>query len=123
MADPNLLNITTVKGKSTGTTPSNTSATVLLANGASSGKSLKINMIVASSSASATVTATVAHNTAAAGSGTSTPLITAGEIPAAASLIVSDKQTSFYLEEDTSIVVTSGSADDVSFLVSYEEIS
>lgn len=123
MADPNLLSITTVKGKSVGITPSNTNATVLLANAASSGKSLKINMIIASSSTSGTVTATVAYNTAAAGSGTSTPLITAGEIPASASLIVADKQTSFYLEEDTSIVVTSGSANDVSFFVSYEEIS
>lgn len=123
MAAPNLLSITTVTGKSVGSTPSDTSATVLLANAASSGKVLKVNAIVASGNSSATNSATVAYNTASNGSGTSTPIITQGEIPAKASLIVVDKQTSFYLEENTSIVGTSGAASQVNFFVSYEEIS
>jgi len=123
MADPNLLSITTVQGKSVGSTPSNTSSSVILANSSGSGKSLKINTIMASSSDSETVTSTVAHNDAAAGNGTSTPIISDGEIPPAASLIIVDKQTSFYLEEDSSLVVTSGTANSVSFFVSYEEIS
>jgi hypothetical protein len=37
--------------------------------------------------------------------------------------VVSDKTTSFYLEENTSITVSSGTSNGISFLVSYEDIA
>lgn len=124
MANPNIVNVTDIRGKTAYVTPSTTSATVLLANAAGSGKVYKVNMIVAANvDGGNAVDASCSINTAAAGSGTSYPIISTVSIPADASLIVSDKSTAFYLEEDKSIVVTSGIANDIVFTVSYEEIS
>jgi hypothetical protein len=44
-------------------------------------------------------------------------------VPADASLIVTDKTTSFYLQEGTCISITSGTASKLVFTVSYELIS
>jgi len=124
MAAPNIVAVTTIYGKTAYATPGDTNPAVLLANAASSGKVFKINRIVAANvDGSSAADCTVAINTAAAGSGTSYPIVSTVAVPADASLIVTDKTTAFYLEEDKSIVVTSGSADDLAFTVSYEEIS
>lgn len=124
MAAPNIVNVTTITAKTAYITPSNTTANVLLANAASSGKVFKINMIQAANvDGTSAYDATVAINSAAAGSGTSYPLISTVTVPADASLIVVDKSTSFYLEEDKSILVTSSTASKITYIVSYEEIS
>ena len=124
MANPNIVNVSDIRGKTTYLTPADTNAAVLLANAASSGKVLKINSLVAANvDGASAVAVTVAINTAAAGSGTGYPIASTVDVPADASLIVVDKTNGFYLEEDKSIVVTSGSADDITFMVSYEEIS
>lgn len=124
MAAPNIVDVTTIYGKTTYLTPSDTSANVLLANSASSGLVLKINQIVASNvDGTNAVDVTVAINTAAAGSGTSYPIVSTVSVPADATLIVTDKTTAIYLEEDKSILVTSGTASKISYTISYEEIS
>lgn len=123
MAAPNIVGVTSIYGKTAGLTPSNTTANVLLANPASSGKVFKINVIMAANiDGTSPVDTTVAWNTAATGSGTSYPLISTASVPADASLIVIDKSTAIYLEEDESIVVTSGTASKITYTVSYEEI-
>lgn len=124
MAAPNIVAVATITAKTTYATPANTTANVLLANAASSGKVFKVNMIMAANvDGTNAYDTTVAVNTAAAGSGTSYPLASTVSIPADASLIVSDKSTSFYLEEDKSVVVTSSTASKIAYVVSYEEIS
>lgn len=124
MAAPNVVNVTTITAKTTYLTPANTTANVLLANAAASGKVFKVNMIMAANvDGTNAVDTTVAINSAAAGSGTSYALASTIAVPADASLIVSDKSTAFYLEEDKSIVVTSGTASKITYTVSYEEIS
>ena len=124
MANPNIVNVTSILGKTAYLTPSDTSANVLLANAASSGNVLKINQIVAANvDGTNAVDCTVAVNTAAAGSGTSYPIVSTVSIPADATLIVADKTTAIYLEEDKSILVTSGTANDIAFTISYEIIS
>jgi hypothetical protein len=124
MANPNIVSTTDIRGKTTYLTPANTSAAVLLANSASSGKVFKINSLVASNVDGTNARdVTVAINTAAAGSGTGYPIVSTVSVPADASLVVIDKDNAIYLEEDKSIVVTSGSADDITFTISYEEIS
>ena len=124
MAAPNIVNVTSIYGKTASLTPSNTTANVLLANAAGSGKVLKIDVINAANvNGSAAVDVTVAINSNAAGSGTSSALASTVSVPADASLIVTYKSTSFYLEEDRSIVVTSGTASGITYVVSYEEIS
>jgi len=124
MAAPNIVSVATITGKTAYATPANTTANVLLANSASSNKVFKINMItVANVDGTNNYDATVAVNTAAAGSGTSYPLASTITVPADSTLIVVDKSTAFYLEEDKSIVVTSSTASKLSYVVSYEEIS
>ena len=124
MAAPNIINVTTILGKTTYLTPADTNAAVLLANSASSGKVFKINSLVASNvDGTDPRDVTVAINTAADGSGTGYPIVSTVSVPADASLVVIDKDNAIYLEEDKSIVVTSGGADDIAFTISYEEIS
>lgn len=124
MAAPNIVNVATITAKTGNLTPANTTANVLLANAASSGKALKVNMIVAANvDGSAAFNTTVSLNSAADGSGTSFPIASTISVPPNASLIVSDKSTSFYLEENKSIVVTSSTASKIAYTVSYEELS
>lgn len=124
MAAPNIVNVTTIYGKTAYLTPANTTANVLLANAASSGKVFKINQIVAANvDGTNAVDVTVSINSAAAGSGTNYQIASTVSVPADASLIVVDKTTGFYLEEDKSIVVVSGTASKIVFTVSYEEIN
>ncbi len=127
MAAPNIVNVTTITGKTAYATPSNTTENVLLANPASSGKVFKINQIVAANvDGTNAVDTTVAYNTADGGTsdgGTSYAIASTISVPADASLIVADKTTAIYLEEDRSIVVTSGTASKIAYTISYEEIS
>lgn len=124
MAAPNIVNVTTITGKTTYLTPANTTTNVLLANSSASGKVFKINMISAANiDGASNFDATVAINTTAAGNGTSYALANTVTVPADSTLIVTDKSLSFYLEEDKSILVTSSTASKLTFIVSYEEIS
>ena len=124
MANPNIVAVTSILGNTTYLTPSNTSANVLLSNAASSGDVLKINQIVcANVDGSSAANCTVTVNSAAAGGGTAYPIVSTVSVPADASLIVVDKTTAIYLMENQSIVVTSGTASDLTFTISYEAIS
>ena len=131
MAAPNIVNVTTIYGKSTYYTPSGTTAVVLLTNASGSGKVLKVNQIVAANvNGSAAVNATVSLYTngavaqgSAPSGGTAYPIVSTVSVPANASLICADKTTAIYLEEDKCISVTAGTASGITFSISYEEIS
>lgn len=131
MANPNIVNVTSILGKSTYYTPSGTTAVVLLANAAASGTVMKINQIVAAnvngSSAVNTTVSVYSNGAVAQGSapsgGTAYPITSTISVPANASLIVADKTTSIYLEEGNSISVTSGTASGITYTISYEIIS
>jgi len=124
MANPNIVNVTTINGVTTYNTPGTTAATVLLSNAAASGLVFKINQIVcANVNGSSAVNATVAINSLAAGAGTSYPVISTVSVPANASLIAVDKTTAIYLMENSSIVVTSGTSSGITYTISYESIA
>ena len=124
MANPNIVNVTTITGNTTYRTPGNTTANTLLSNAASSGLVYKINQIVcANVNGSSAVNATVAINSAAAGAGTNYPIISTISVPASASVIAVDKTTAVYLMENSSIVVTSGTASGITYTISYESIA
>jgi hypothetical protein len=124
MANPNIINVTTLTGNTTYLTPANTTANTLLSNAASSGLVFKINQIVcANVNGSSAVNATVAINSAAAGAGTNYPIISTISVPASASVIAVDKTTAVYLMENSSIVVTSGTSSGITYTISYESIA
>ena len=130
MANPNIVAVTTITGNTTYLTPSGTSAVVLLPNAASSNKVFKINQIVVAnttaSAANTTVslytTGAVAQGSAPSG-GTAFPIVSTVSVPANASLIAVDKTTAIYLQEGTSITVTSGTGSALTYSISYEDIS
>ena len=130
MANPNIVNVTTITGNTTYLTPSGTSAVVLLPNAAASGKVFKINQIVAANTTASAANATVsvytngavAQGSAPAG-GTAYPVVSAISVPANASLICVDKTTAIYLQEGTSISVTSGTGSALTFSISYDDLS
>lgn len=131
MAAPNIASLTTITGKTTYLTPSGTSAVVLLQNAASSNTVLKINQIVAANvngtnavdtTVSIYTNGGVAQGSAPSG-GTAFPIASTISVPADASLIVADKTTQIYLEENTSIIVTSGTASGITYSISYEIMS
>ena len=124
MANPNIVNVTSILGTTTYLTPANTTANTLLSNAASSGLVYKINQIVcANVNGSSAVNATVAINNAAAGAGTNYPVISTVSVPASASVIAVDKTTAIYLMENSSIVVTSGTSSGITYSLSYESIA
>lgn len=131
MANPNIVNVTSILGTTTYYTPSGVTAVVLVPNAASSGLVFKINQIVCanvngSSAVNATVSiytnGAVAQGSAPSG-GTAYPVISTVSVPASASVIAVDKTTAIYLMEGTSITVTSGTASGITYSISYESIA
>jgi len=124
MANPNIVNVTSILGTTTYLTPANTTANTLLSNAASSGLVFKINQIVcANVNGTSAVNATVAINNAAAGAGTNFPVISTIAVPASASVIAVDKTTAIYLMENSSIVVTSCTSCGITYTISYESVA
>jgi hypothetical protein len=124
MANPNIVNVTSILGQTTYAALTTTLTTVLLANAASSGNVLKINSIMVSNvDGSAAADVTIDINTSAAGSGTSYALASTISVPADATLQVIDGNSSFYLLEDKSILGGASAAGDLEIVISYEQIS
>ena len=127
MAAVNIINATSIYGKTTYYVPSGTAAVVLLPNAAASSTVMKINEITATNTTGTAANTTVSIYTngavaqgSAPSGGTAYPIAGTISVPANAALIVSDKTTAFYLEEGISISVTSGTASAITYTVSYE---
>jgi len=124
MAAPNIVNVSSILGKTAVVALSSTSQTTLVSNAASSDDVLKINMIqVANIDGTNACDITIDVHSAASGGGTAYSLVATVSVPADASLVVLDKNTAIYLEENTSITATAGTASDLEVIVSYEQIT
>jgi hypothetical protein len=127
VANPNIVNVTTILGNTSTTLISSTAdpfATALVDNAASSGKVYKINSIVAANvdgSSACDITIKIFSEDALGGTGTA--IASTISVPADATLIITDKTTSFYLLEDKSIGATASAANDIVVTVSWEEIN
>jgi hypothetical protein len=122
MAAPNIVGVTTILGITTASQLT-TSPVSILSNAASSGKVFKINTIVAANETAATASVTVRYNDNAAGAGTTFALANGIDITSKSSLVVLDKASSIYLEENRSITALSGTASAIGLIISYESIS
>ena len=124
MAAPNIVNVTTITGKANVVSLTDTNATAVVSNAASSGKVFKINSLVVSNvDGTNAADITISYYSEDDIGGTATEIVSTISVPADASLVVIDKNTSIYLEEDRSIGATAGTANDLKVLVSFEEIS
>jgi hypothetical protein len=123
MANPNIVNVTSIYGNTDYLIPSTTSATVWTALTPAAGTVNKIDNIVASNVTAAVATVTVSINSAVAGGGIAYRLVYQVPVPINASIVVVDKSTAFYLGEAQSIVVTVGTASAIELTTYYEAIT
>ena len=124
MAAPNMVNVTSIIGKTATANLTTTNATLVVENVAASGKVLKINtLIVSNVNATTNRTITISFYSEDNIGGTATQIASTVTVPADASLVVITKDTGIYLEEDRSIGATASSANDLKVVCSYEEIS
>jgi hypothetical protein len=123
MANPNIVNVTSIYGNTSYLIPSTTSATTWTALTPAASTVNKIDNIVASNVTAAVATVTVSINSAISGGGTAYRLIYQVPVPVNASIVIVDKSTAFYLGEAQSIVVTSGTASAIELTASYEAIT
>jgi hypothetical protein len=127
MANPNIVNVTTILGNTSSLLISSTAnpfATALINNPAASGKVYKINSIVVANvdgSSAADITINLFPQDDLGGTGTA--LASTVSVPADSTLIVTDKSTGFYLLEDKSIGATASAANDLVVTCSWEEIN
>jgi hypothetical protein len=124
MAAPNIVNVATITGKTAVVDLSTTNATLVVENTAASGKVFKINSLYVSNVDGATAAdITISLFSEDNIGGTATEICKTVVVPADATLVVIDKNSSIYLEEDKSIGATASAASDLKVVVSYEEIS
>ena len=123
MANPNILNVSSIYGNTSYLIPSTTAATTWTALTPTAGTVNKIDNIVAANVTGSAAVVTVAINSAAAGAGTNYRLVYQVPVPINASIVVADKSTAFYLGEAQSIVVTVGTASAIELTASYEAIT
>ena len=121
MAAPNLVNVSTITGKSVQATLTTTLTTEILLNSAASGKVFKINNIIianidGSNSADATVAITKSG-------GSPIKIASTIAVPADATLVVCDKNTALYLEEGDNIEAGASANSDLTITINYEELS
>jgi hypothetical protein len=118
MAAPNIVNVTTITGK-TAVQAVSTSATDIVANAGSSNTVVKINGLIVSNvngTTAATVNASVFR------SSTEFKVAHLISVPAGATLVLLDKTTSLYLEEGDSLRLTASANSFLHAVSSYEII-
>jgi len=127
MANPNIVNVTTILGNTSTNLITSTAdpfATALVNNPASSNKVYKINSIIAANiDGISAVDITIKIFSQDDLGGTGTQIASTISVPADSTLIITDKTTSFYLLEDKSIGATAGIANDIVVTCSWEEIN
>ena len=124
MANPNIVNVTDIRGRTVVTDLTTTNATLVVENTAASGKIFKINSLYVSNvdgAAAADITISLFSEDNI--GGTATEIVSTVTVPADATLIVISKDSSIYLEEDKSIGATASVANDLKVVCSFEEIN
>lgn len=120
MAAPNIVNVATITAKTVGAALGTTLTTSLLANSSSSNKVFKINsIIVANVDGTNSANVSVEHYNGS----NSYRIASTVAVPADATVVLIDKNSFFYLEENQSIRGGASASGDLEILICYEEIS
>ena len=125
MAAPNIVNISTLTGKTTYVNLTTTGSTSILSNASGSGRVYKINSLFVSNtdtSNAVAITANYYDSSSISVATTSGSLAGAITVPAKSNLIILDKSTALYLEENKSIGAIAGTAAKLTVICSYEDI-
>lgn len=122
MANPNIVNVTDIRGKTFLNEMSNGTAFAMVNNTAGSNSVYKINVISISNNTGAAATATVSIYRNPGPGPRYYDIANNVSVPNASTLVVTSKETSFYLEEGD-ILTSFASAAGLEVMVSYEIIS
>lgn len=123
MANPNIVNVSSIYGGTAYLAPANTTANSLVSNAVSSGTIIKIDSLTVANVTGSAALVTVSVNSAAAGGGTAYRIAYQISVPANSTMQVIDKNNFVYLPENTSLVVTSGTSSALEYVASYETIA
>ena len=124
MTAPNIVNITSMLGKTDTTSLTTTSATSVLENAVGSNKVLRVTLVRAVNiDGSNAADVTIAYYTQDNLGGTAMELVQAKNVNANTFFDVVTKDTPIYLEEDKSLGATASAANDLKIIVTYEEIT
>lgn len=123
MANPNIVNVSSIYGGTAYLAPANTSANSLISNAASSGTIIKVDSLTVGNVTGSAALVTVSVNSAAAGGGTAYRIAYQMSVPANSTMQIIDKNNFVYLTENTSLVVTSGTSGALEYVASYETIA
>ena len=133
MANPNIVNVTSIYGNSAYVIPSTTSVSVAWTNNGTSALTgltpaantvNRVTSIVVANVTSSAATTTVAiANNATYASGTAYYIAYQVSVPPNSSVIVTDKTSSFYVTENQSVGVISGTASALHYTATFEAIT
>ena len=124
MTAPNIVNITSMLGKTDTTSLTTTSATSILENAVGSNKVLRVTLVrVVNVDGTNSADATISYYTQDNLGGTAMELVQAKSVAANTFLDVVTKDTPIYLEEAKSLGATASAANDLKIIVTYEEIT
>jgi len=121
MSAPNLVNVTSIIGKTKGAALGTSANTDILQNGTSSGKVLKINSVIVANvdgTNSSTVTVHFYDHSATARYNIAHTVA----VPAGSTLVVLGKDSPIYLEEGDEIEAEAANASRLEIIISYEEL-
>ncbi len=123
MANPNVLNISSLYASTTYLIPTGTSATTWTSLTPASGSVTKVDSIAATNVTSTTATITLSINSATGGGGTAYRLAYQISVPGNTTLMIVDKSNPIYVGEGQSIVATSGTSNSIELVASIEVLT
>jgi hypothetical protein len=122
MANPNIVNVSSIIGRTAGVNLTSNSMTTLVNNGAGSNASLKLNLLNMTNYGNSAIAVSVSYYTAANQSGTEYKIVHNLNVPIGTVLTVIDKSSGYYMEENSSLAVRANVANSIFATASYEEI-
>ena len=123
MANPNIVNVTSIYASSVYLIPTGTSATTWTSLTPASGSVTKIDSIAATNVTGTAATITLSINSATGGGGTAYRIAYQIPVPGNTTLMIIDKSNPIYVGESQSIVATSGTSNSIELIASIEVLT
>lgn len=122
MANPNIVNVASIIGRTAGVNLTSNGMTTLVNNGAGSNASLKLNVLNMTNYSTNTIAVSVSYYTAANQGGSEYKIVHNLNVPVGTVVTIVDKSSGYYMEENSSLAVKANVANSIFATASYEEI-
>lgn len=123
MANPNVLNISSLYASTVYLIPTGTSATTWTSLTPASGSVTKVDSIAATNVTATAAVITLSINSATGGGGTAYRIAYQISVPGNTTLMIVDKSNPIYVGEGQSIVATSGTSNSIELVASIEVLT